>query len=217
MGKGWARQEAKTNEIAELLERGALWVKFHQQAAVWGGVALLAAAVIGGTIAYRRASGREESWSKFALAQSLAYSGRPAQAEELLKKLQEEHPDTLAAGHGALLAGDILFQQGKFDEAAAAFRGLAERTSDKALLPLALADTVLSLESAGKCQEAVATEQTFLDSYQDHFLAPQVHASMARCMTSLGDLEKAKAAYERIVFLYPDSYWSEWAKNKLKG
>ncbi|HAH06608.1 MAG TPA: hypothetical protein DCM05_08795 [Elusimicrobia bacterium] len=217
MGKGWARQEAKTNEIAELLERAALWVKFHQQVAIWSGTALLAALVIAGTLAYRQVTGREESWSKFALAQSLAYSGRPDQAAELVKKLAEEHPGTLAAGHGALLGGDILFQQGKYDEAAAAFRALAERTSDKTLLPLALADTGLSLESGGKCPDAVSTEQTFLDSYQDHFLAPQVHASMARCLTTLGDKEKAKAAYERIVFLYPDSYWSEWAKNKLKG
>jgi tetratricopeptide (TPR) repeat protein len=217
MGKGWARQEAKTNEIASVIEQIVLWTKFHQQIAVWGGAGILAAAVLGGTLTYRHFAGREEAWGKFALANSLAYSGRPDQAAELVKKLEEEHPGTLAAGHAALLAGDILFQQGKFKEAAAAFRGLAERTADKTLLPLALADTGITLESSGECKEAVSTEQTFLDAYQDHFLAPQVHASMARCLGALGDAEKAKAAYERIVFLYPDSYWSEWAKNKLKG
>ena len=69
----------------------------------------------------------------------------------------------------------------------------------------------------GDFKAAAESDQKFLDSYQDHFLAPQVHASLARCLAALGDAAKAKAAYERIVFLYPETYWAQWAREKLKG
>jgi TolA-binding protein len=44
-----------------------------------------------------------------------------------------------------------------------------------------------------------------------------VHASLARCLSALGQADKAKNAFERISFLYPDSAWAQWAKSKTKG
>lgn len=217
MGKGWARQEAKKNELAEAIERGSLWVRYHQQAAIWTGAGLLAAVAAGGMFAYRRYSALNDAWGMYAIAQSLAYSGKGDQAVEMLKKIEEEQPQSPAAGHGALLIGDMLFQQGKYKEALEAYKGLSERTQDKALLPAVLADIAASQESSGDYKAAAESDQRFLDAYQDHFLAAQVHASLARCLSAQGDLEKAKAAYERIVFLYPESYWAQWAKERLKS
>jgi len=215
MGKGWARQEAKKNELAQAIERASLWIRYHQQIAIWAGLGLAAAITVGGMLIYRHFTATEDTWGMFAIAQSLAYSGRPDQAVQLLQKLEEEHPQALAAGHGELLAGDLYFQQGKFKEALDAYRQLSERTSEKTLLATSLADMGITQESMGDFKAAAETDQRFLDAYQDTFLAPQVHASLARSLASLGDAEKAKAAYERIVFLYPDTYWAQWAKERL--
>ncbi|MFA6029251.1 MAG: tetratricopeptide repeat protein [Elusimicrobiota bacterium] len=215
MAKGWARQEAKRNEVAEVLERSSLWLRMHQQTAVWVGVGTAAALIVAATAVYRHFSAREDSWAKYAVAQSYAYSGQIPQAMELVKRLQEEHPGELAAGHARLLEGDIEFQQGRFKEAGETYQALLETARDKALIALAMADVGMTKEAAGDCRSAVDADQRFLDSYQDHFLAPQVHASMARCHLSLGEADKARAAYERIAFLYPDSSWAEWAKARL--
>ncbi|MBI5243930.1 MAG: tetratricopeptide repeat protein [Elusimicrobia bacterium] len=217
MGKGWARQEAKKNELAEAIERATLWIRYHEQAAIWSGLGLLGALAVGGMFVYRHYASLEDTWGMYAIAQSLAYSGKGDQAVQMLKKIEEEHPQSPAAGHGALLMGDMLFQQGKYKEALEAYRALSERTMDKALLPAVLADIAASQESAGDYKAAAESGQRFLDAYQDHFLAAQVHASLARCLSAQGDAEKAKAAYERIVFLYPDSYWAQWAKERLKS
>src|SRR5688500_1022576 len=105
MSKQWARQEAKTNEIASAIERGSDWVKGNQQTAAWGGAALAVAALIAVTIVHRIGSEREASWSKFAIAQSYAYSRQPDQALEQARTLSQDHPGSTAASYGQLLAG----------------------------------------------------------------------------------------------------------------
>ena len=33
----------------------------------------------------------------------------------------------------------------------------------------------------------------------------------------VGKTDQAKATFERMAFLYPDTYWANWAKARLKG
>ena len=192
------------------------WVRFHQQAAAWTLVGVLAVAIAGGTMGYRILQARERSWGKLAIAQSLAYGGQLEPAFQQIKALSSEHPDSVAAGYGLLLEGDIRFQQDKFKEAVEVYRSLAADPAHKSLAPLAMADLGIVQEAAGDCKAAVEADQRFLDSFQDHFLAPQVHASLARCLGALGEAEKAKATLERMAFLYPDTPWVDWAKSRLK-
>jgi len=217
MAKAWARQEAKTNEIAAILEKGVLWVKFHPQAALWGGIGTLAAVIAIAAFVNRTINEREESWSRFAFAQSYAYSKQPVQALEQVQSLSRDYPASAATSYGLLLAGDILFEQGKFKEAIATYNQVVSRPNHRETLPLALANLGISQEASGDCQSATGTDQRFLDAYPEHFLAPQVHASLARCLSLTGDTEKAKATYERIAFLYPDTYWATWASARIKG
>lgn len=215
MGKQWARQQVKTNEIAAFLERLSLWVQSHPHHAVWGGIGVLVLAVAAAGLWHRYRSDREDAWTKYALAQSLAYSGQATQGLEMLGRLAEEHPGSPAATYGQLLAGDILFEQSRFEEAAKRYREALERPAREAAEPIARANLALAQEAGGDCSAALQTGQGFLDAHQEHFLAPQVHASVGRCLSSLGRTEEARAAYERMAFLYPDTYWAEWAKARL--
>ena len=163
------------------------------------------------------ASQREEAWAKLAFAQSYAYAGQNPAALEQAEKLAQEHPGSPAASYGLLLAGDILYDQGKYQEARKDYQSVADSPNHKAALPLALADLALTQEAAGDCASAIATAQRFLDAYQDHYLAPPVHASLARCLAASGQGEKAKATFERMSLLYPQTYWADWAKTRMKG
>ncbi len=216
MSKQWARQEAKTNEIASVLERGSDWVRGNQQTAAWGGAALAVAALIIGTVVHRISGEREASWSKFAIAQSYAYSRQPDQAIEQSRLLAQDHPGSTAASYGLLLAGDILFEQSKFAEAAAMYQKCADSPNHKEVLPLALANLSLAQEASAQLKEAAATGERFLETYSEHFLAPQVHAAVARSQAAQGQEAQAQATYQKMVFLYTGTYWEGWAKDRLK-
>ncbi len=217
MAKAWARQEAQKNEIAALIEKGVLWVKSHPQVALWGGIGTLAAMIAIAAFVNRAANEREESWSRFAFAQSYAYSKAPKQALEQIQNLTRDYPGSAAASYALLMAGDILYEQGKFKEAIATYNQVVNQPNHREALPIALANLGISQEASGDCQNATGTDQRFLDAYSEHFLAPQVHASLARCLSLMGDTEKAKATYERIAFLYPNTYWAQWAQARIKG
>jgi tetratricopeptide (TPR) repeat protein len=212
MGKRWARQQAKENELAVAVERGTVWLRMHPQQATWTALGLVAALLVGVGFYTRHLAAKEEAWSKLAVATSYAYMGRGPEALKQVEALGSEHAASSASQYGMLLTGDLLYDQGNYPAAADSYRKVAERNADAHLLPLALAGLTLSLEAGGDCKTASGDSQRFLDSYQDHYLAPQVHASMARCLIALGERDRAKATFERMEFLYPNSYWSEWAK-----
>ncbi len=217
MGKQWARQEAKKNEIATAIENTADWIKTHPQATVWIAVGLVAAVLIGGAFYNKVYGEREETWSRYWIAQSYAYNQQTPNALAQVKKLAEENPNATASSYGMLLAGDVLFEQGRFNEATAAYEKVMSQPNHESVRPIAMANLSLTKEAAGDCKGGNSNSQEFLDAYADHFLAPQVHASFARCLGALGQTEQARATYERMAFLYPDTYWANWAKDRLKG
>ncbi len=217
MGKQWARQQAKKNEIATAIEGTTAWIQAHQQATVWIVVGCVAAILIGGAFYNKFSDEREETWSRYWIAQSYAYNQQSANALAQIKKLAEENPAAIASSYGVLLGGDVLFEQGRFEEAAQAYKKVMTQPNHESVRPIAMANLSLTKEAAGDCKGGNANSQEFLDAYADHFLAPQVHASFARCLGALGQAEQARATYERMAFLYPDTYWANWAKDRLKG
>ncbi len=217
MGKQWVRQQVKHNELQEALERSVLWVMANRQQASLGALLILLAGVAAGGVFYRSRSRQTAAWDQLSLAQGLAYGGRSEASLEQLRDLASRYQDTKASGLGLLLAGDILYPRGQYQQALEHYAKVLERGEPKILVPLALGDTAVSQEAAGQYQEAILTSQRFLEAYPDHFLAPQVHACLARCLQALGQAEKAQAAYQKIALQYPDTSWAGWAQARLKA
>ncbi|MBI3296687.1 MAG: tetratricopeptide repeat protein [Elusimicrobia bacterium] len=211
MSKQWVKEEVRRNEVADVLERGALWVKFHPQQSLWTGLGVAAAALIITAFFVRRSNAREEAWSQLSAATLYAQSGQADASLNQVKALTEAHPSSAASGYGRLLAGDVFFQQAKFKEAAQAYQGALDQPGTPATIPMAISSLALSQEGAGDCAAASASAQRFLDAHQDHFLAPMTHAVLARCLAAQGKPE-AKEAFQRIEILYPGTYWEGWAK-----
>jgi predicted Zn-dependent protease len=217
MGKQWARKEAKENWVAVGLENAGLWIRHHQQASVWGGLGLVAAILLGAGFYSQRNASMEESWSKYAFAQSYAYSRQPQQAIDQIQKLETAHPGSAATSYGLLLAGDILFEQERFAEATVSYEKVVARPNHVETLPLGMASLTLTKEAVSDFPSAIDNGERFLSSYPEHFLAPQVHASVARSYAASGKEEQAQSTYQRIVFLYSGTYWEGWAKARMQG
>ncbi len=212
MAKAWARQQAHKNELATLVERATLWLKMHPQQATWGALGVVAVALMSVAFYTRTQAENEDAWSKLAVATSYAYMGRGPEALKQIEALGNEHPTNAAAQYGWLLTADLMYDQARYPDAIKYYRKVIDRNAGGELHPLGLAGLTLSQEAGGDCQASSTGSNQFLNNYKDHFLAPQVHASMVRCQLALGKPEQAKAALERMEFLYPNSYWAEWAK-----
>lgn len=213
MSKQWVRQEIRKNELAERIETVAERVQENRQTALVIGGGLLAV-IIGVGLAWARINkSRTEAWEKLAIAHTFAYQGQLKSAQEQLQTVMEG--PAKPGGYAMLFSGDILFKSGQYKEAAEAYQKLIDRQGPKQLVPLAMANLGLALEAGGDCKAAIEANQRFLDIHQDHFMAPQAHGSLARCQLALGESAQAKSTLDRMVLLYPETYWAGWAKEKL--
>lgn len=213
MGKQWVRQEIKRNELADRFESVATTVQANRQTALIVAVAVLALLVVGGFTWAHLSKARNEAWEKLAIAESLAYQNQTKTAQEQLLPVIAGR--SAPAAYAQLFAGDLHFKNGQYKEAAAAYQKLVDRQGPKTVLPIAMADLGLALEASGDSAGAIEAIQRYLDRYQEHFMAPQAQAAMVRCYLALGKPEQAKETLNRIVLLYQDTYWAQWAKERL--
>ncbi|MDE2291521.1 MAG: tetratricopeptide repeat protein [Elusimicrobia bacterium] len=208
-----SREDIKRNEVADIVERVAAWIRLRPQQALWSAIGVVAAALLVAGFFVRRSQTREQSWTAFSAATAYAYNGQADAALNQVKALTEAYPSSSAAGYARLLAGDVLYEEGQYKKAEQAYQSAVDLPGNPAAEPLALSGLALSQEAAGECASAEATAQRFLDAHQDHFLAPQTHAVLARCLLADGKTAEAKTAFERIQVLYPNTYWETWAKS----
>lgn len=217
MGKQWARQQVRRDEIKSVLDKTMDWAAANRGLVLKGGGTLLAALLLGAGAFLHRRHMQGQAWERLSLAQALAYSGRPDQALEEIEALADELPTSDAAGFGLVFAGDVNYQRGRHAEALELYSRVIDAGRPRAALPLALGNAAIALEASGKAQEAARRAQSFLETYPDHFFAPQVHASLSRALLASGQREQAKAAWQKIVLQYPDTYWASWAQARLSG
>lgn len=216
MGKHWARQQVRRNEVQDAVEKSVDWVQTNRQAAGGAALAVAAAVVIGGLAMFRTKSNREAAWEKLALAHALAYTGRTDQALTQVKEISESYGSTAAAGYALKFGGDVLFPRGQYKEAIEYYNKVLERGEPAALMPIALSDLASSQLAAGQPAEAAKTAERFLASHAEHFLAPQTHTLLARSLAAQGQAEAAKAAYQKIALQYPDTGYAAEAQQCAK-
>lgn len=196
-------------------EKALGWIKNNRETFIGSAVILLAAVVFGVYFYMHYRDLRETAWKNLFVAQQTGFGGNHAQAMDMLNAIETTYGNTTAAPYALLTKGDILYSQGKYKEAAAEYAKLSNASAD--LAPLAL-------YNAGKCKEAErdlagaqAAYADILSRFPEHFIVPEAHYSQARAQELSGAKDLAKASYEKIVLLYPETSWASQAKAKLTG
>lgn len=210
----WAsHNEAKHDEVREAAAGAFEWLlqRKRQALLVTGGA--LAVLFIAAVVTVQRRASKADAWDRYALAELLAYGGRPTDAVDAARKLGEEKPGTRAATMARLLEGDILQARGEYKAALEAYAKAAEEQGP--LSPFTAANRAMTLEAAGQHAEALSAAKQFLTESPEHFLAPLVLSVQARCEQALGQAEAARASLQRITLQYPDSPWAAWANTRL--
>lgn len=207
-----SRQDLKKNELAEILAASLEWIKnnrsqFYTIAATATGVILLAVFFF-----VRKGQLALVSEDKLAVAQSLVYSGQPAQGVAYLDELIANSPVEVKA---EIFKAEILMNSGKQVDAEQLLRRALASGKPKALMPLAMNSLGASLEDQGKYAEAGKVYGEFLNAYPDHFLAPKVYESLARSLELSGMPAEARSVYDKLATLYPGTAWAQRAQERL--
>ena len=135
MAKQWVRQhQDQRDELQDVLETVTVWVsKNTQKALTIAGVAA-AVIIVAAALAYRARSLRNSSWERLGLAESMAYAGRPDLSLQQIQQLTSEQPGSDAAAWAEVFAGDLAYQKGDYQGAAAQYLKVVERGSHVELL-----------------------------------------------------------------------------------
>lgn len=208
-----SRSEAKHDEVREAAAGALDWVLKHRKEAMYGGVAAVVLLFAGALVMVQRKAAKADAWDQYAVAELLAYGGRPTEAVDAARKLGDAKPGSRAGGMARLLEGDILQARGDYKAALDAYAKAAEEQGP--LSPFAAANKVMTLEAAGQCPEALSAGQAFLAESSDHFLAPLVLITQARCQAATGAGDAARVTLQKLTLQYPDSAWAAWANARL--
>ena len=190
------------------------WIKGNRDAVLGSLVMLAGAAIFATWVAGHRADLREKAWQNLFIAQQVVASGNLPEAAKQLDSIETSFGNTSAWGFAVLAQGDVLFRQEKFKEAEAEYSKITAK-GPKNLLPFAIYDLGKAKEAAGDYPGAQGQYTEFLTSYPGHFMAPEVHYSLASTYELAGNADQAKAAYEKILLLYPETSWATMAKDKV--
>lgn len=141
---------------------------------------------------------------------------RAEAAIKALDKLRADHGGSEAADHAALVRASILMQQGKYDEARAAYEEFLKKpVQNEALYGAAREALGLCAEAQGKIDEALKIWQEAAASpnagfYKDRFLFAQ-----ARLLVQKGEKKKAAELYKDILAKSPQSTLKDEINNRL--
>ena len=159
------------------IETALGWIKKNRETFIGSVVILLAIIVFSVYFLFHYRGLRDTAWKSLFIAQQQAGGGNFAQAQQQLAAIESSYGSTSAAPYATLFKGDMLFAQGKFQEAAAEYSKL---TSSKDVAPFAIYSVGKSKEAEGDLAGAQVAYSDFLLKTPEHFIAPEVHSSLAR-------------------------------------
>ena len=177
-------------------------------------------------------------WSEVSRRQSADATVRVEQAEEIydswiaetdtakketIQKDLLDRLDALVARPGRLygsqralmMRGDLRFEIGAWDEAAADYRELARRFPASYLAPIALFNAATCLEEKADRDGAVALYTDIVTRWKQTSVAPRALFALGRLAEEAETWDEAKSRYEQLDAEWPSSGWTQLAKNRL--
>ncbi|MGD9643555.1 MAG: tol-pal system YbgF family protein [Elusimicrobiales bacterium] len=194
-------------------DRALHWIRKNRETFIGSLVILVAAAIFAAYFFTHYRGLRDTAWKTLFMAQQIGYGGNIAQAQQQLDTIEKSYGSTSAAPYATLTKGDILYAQEKFKEAEAEY---AKVLTNRDLGPFAAYNMGKAKEAAGDLAGAQVQYSDFLAKYPDHFVAPEAHISLARLQEAAGTPDLARATYEKIALLYPETTWAMMARAKTE-
>ncbi|HRU64615.1 MAG TPA: tetratricopeptide repeat protein [Spirochaetota bacterium] len=133
-----------------------------------------------------------------------------------LKKLIESTSFGRARTLSLYLLGNILFDDGKYDEAASYLSQYVNKTSKSDIfLSLGVLKLSASKEETGKIDEAIDILEKYESTAKDYVAMDQVIYNIGRLYLIKNDKVKAKEYFSKVISLYSGSQFAIRARERL--
>ena len=93
---------------------------------------------------------------------------KPDEAQQIAEQIMALQPEGRVNAEARLLAGDVQFERGRFEDAGKAFMGVALLYDDPAITPRALQKAAVAYERAGKTDEAARLTRELHEKYPNY-------------------------------------------------
>jgi TolA-binding protein len=93
---------------------------------------------------------------------------KPDDAQKIAEQIMVLQPEGRVNAEARLLAGDVQFERGRFEDAGKAFMGVALLYDDPAITPRALQKAAVSYQRAGKADEADRVARQLREKYPNY-------------------------------------------------
>jgi len=133
-----------------------------------------------------------------------------------LKELKENTYFGFVPKASSYVLGNIFFEDKNYEEAFLHLNYYVEKTSSKDVLhSIALNKGAVALEELGKNEQALSYLLEYSEKNKDSVVMDQVLYNIGRLYLMAGDKLRAGEYFNRIIDTYPDSTFSERAKERL--
>ena len=209
----WVESKKQAEKI-EKTKNFLSWIKENRET-FWGGVAIIAAViafVIFFTASYSKL--QKNAWQSLFMAQQNAYSGNTEESLKIIDNIVKNYSRSSAVPFAMMLQADLDFAKGNYEESEKTYMQ-AMKKADSELVPVLMFNIAKTYEARHNWDEAVKAYENFLKKYPGHYTAPEIHTNLAVVYSRAGKESESKAAFERIIVIYPDTPWAEQAKKIL--
>lgn len=176
------------------------WVEVNKKRLIIAGV-LLAVAIFAGVLIIKYQHEKEARASEALSDVTLPYSPvtpPPPGAAERLLKVAEAHPGTKAAPRALLMSAGLLFVDGDYAEAEKRFARVAQEYPNSPWLAESAYGVAMSLDAAGKTNEAIAKFEEIRRRYANSGVIEQAKLALARLYEETKP-EEAYKLYDELI------------------
>lgn len=144
---------------------------------------------------------------------------RPTKFEPLALEADDiatTYPRSYAAQRALYIKAGGLAELGRWNEAVGSYEELADRFPESYLAPLALLRAAVAAENDGDTTTILAILNRILDDYgSENAIAARALFSVARIHETEDRIADAADAYNRLITDYPNSGWTNLARDRI--
>ena len=221
MASAISKKEIRRNPLAEWVGAAVRFVQTHRFAFV--AAAMLVAIGVSGAAFYWYYQQRQEEEASRILGNAFAAirkeqpraTGNSEDAAKLFQEVVKQFPKTGSAEEALIALGNVQYEAGQIDEAAASFDQYLRILPRGRFTLQAGLGKAYALEAKGDPQGAAQTLSEVLERNKQDPLAGEAYMSLARLYEILKKPDDATRLYGQVVETYPQTRWAQNALQRL--
>lgn len=202
-------------EILSTPQRISRWGRDHKRTVMWASAGLVLLLLLSAAVLLYRAHREERARTLYAEASELLRSGQKETAIARLEKLLHDYGSTGVATDALLEMGDLYFQKGSYDRAAACYEDLRNRLSPESSLYFHVLENLGASYEAGGDRDAALKVYQRLAQEGPPVYRRQAQLYLGRVYEAAGDRQQAMSHYESYLSQNPSAPFTEMLRVRL--